>query len=464
MLKGKTEIELKNVITGELEKYDDENMVTKALSDFFSHNIEGGLFNVSGSPNDLSGVMIPICNNSIGGILLFADPLTEDENVYYAPSANPCTGYASNDVNATANVMRGSLNLTETEKLENGYKFVWDFATSQANGTISAVALTHRLGGIGYMGDPYDNTNKLWHMKDQGWDCNATIRTAYINAVEANFEGNYFITIGMNTSNEIVIQKIRKPYRTVGLNDTMIDNQAIVLEENKITPTIFIMSNPSNNSGNYDFFNGKDGHWYGFWHDANSSGNASVKWIKIKKSDFSFSEGTWTLDNCQLQSAGYHYGYNTGPGRNVMSAMLNGFVYMMSYNRQYIYKINANNGADVTKIKLGFTSNYSTQDSYYRNTSMYMFVLGDWVCCSDFRISSDDKVYKCANSMPVSYSGTPFFEYGPFYIAYGGYDSRSVRRELFLRTSYLATINNLSTSVIKTADKTMKITYTIEEQ
>ena len=66
--------------------------------------------------------------------------------------------------------------------------------------------------------------------------------------------------------------------------------------------------------------------------------------------------------------------------------------------------------------------------------------------------------------MPVGYSGTPLFEDGPFYISYGGYDSRSVRRDFFMRTPYLATINNLSTSVIKTADKTMKITYTIEEQ
>lgn len=464
MLKGKTVIELKNLITGELEIYDDENMVTKALSDFFSHNIEGGLFNVSGSPNDINGNMVPLCKNAIGGILLFADPLAEDENTYFAPSANPCTGYASNDVNATANVMRGSLNLTETVKLDNGYKFVWDFATSQANGTISAVALTHKWGGIAYMGDPYDNSNKRWHMKDQGWDCNATIRTAFLFAVEANIESNYFITIGLNTSNEVVIQKIRKPYRTVGLNDTMLDNQAIVLEENKLTPTTFIMSNPGNNNGNYDFLDGKDGNWYGFWHDSNSSGNATVKWIKIKKSDYSFSEGTWTLDNCQIQSAGYRSGYNTGPSRNVQSVMLNGYVYMMSYNRQSVYKINANNAADVTQIKLGFTSNYSCQDSYYRNCSMYMYTLGDWVCGSDFRISSDDKVYKCANTMPVSYSGTPFFEYGPFYISYGAYDSRSVRRELFMRTSYLATINNLSTSVIKTADKTMKITYTIEEQ
>ena len=416
------------------------------------------------SPNDLHGNMIPLCKKGSGGIRLCAEPVVEDENVYYAPSANPCTGYASNDVNSTANVMRGSLNLTESMKLDKGYKFVWDFATSQANGTISAVALTHKWGGIGYMGDTYDNTNKRWHMKSMGVDANATIRTAYINAVEVNFTGNYMITIGLNTSNEIVIQKIRKAYRTVGLNDTMIDNQIIIMEENKITPTIFIMSNPSNNSGNYDFFDGKDGYWYGFWHDANSSGNAVVKWIKIKKSDYSFSEGTWTLDNCQLQNAGYRSGYNTWPGRNVQSVLLNGYLYMMAYNKQSVYKINVNNAADVTQIKLGFTSNYSCQDAYYRNTSMYMFVLGDWVCGSDFRIASDDTVYKCANSMPVGYSGTPLFEYGPFFISYGGYDSRSVRREFFMRTPYLATINNLSTSVIKTADKTMKITYTIEEQ
>lgn len=464
MLKGKTIIELKDVVTGEVEKYQDENMITKALSDFFSHNIEGSLFSLSGNTNDLNGNMIPLCKNAIGGILLFADPLVEDENSYFAPSANPCTGYASNDVNSTANVMRGSLNLTESTKLDKGYKFVWDFATSQANGTISAVALTHKFGGIGYMGDLYDNTNKRWHMKDQSWDANATIRTAYMNAVEVSFEGNYFITIGMNTSNEVVIQKIRKAYRSVGLNDTMLDNQIVLLEENKLTPTTFIMSNPSNNNGNYDFFDGKDGYWYGFWHDANSSGNAVVKWIKIKKSDYSFSEGTWTLDNCQLQSIGYRGGYNTSPGRNVMSVLLNGFLFVMAYNKQSVYKININNAADVTQIKLGFTSNYSTQDSYYRNGSMYMFSLGDWVCGSDFRIASDDTVYKCANSMPVSYAMTPLFEYGPFFIAYGGYDSRSVRRELFMRTPYLATINNLSTSVIKTADKTMKITYTIEEQ
>ena len=35
---------------------------------------------------------------------------------------------------------------------------------------------------------------------------------------------------------------------------------------------------------------------------------------------------------------------------------------------------------------------------------------------------------------------------------------------MFLRTPYLGTINNLSSAVVKTADKTMKITYTLTDE
>ena len=34
----------------------------------------------------------------------------------------------------------------------------------------------------------------------------------------------------------------------------------------------------------------------------------------------------------------------------------------------------------------------------------------------------------------------------------------------YILTPYLATINNLSQAVVKNADKTMKITYTLTEQ
>ena len=52
------------------------------------------------------------------------------------------------------------------------------------------------------------------------------------------------------------------------------------------------------------------------------------------------------------------------------------------------------------------------------------------------------------------------YAYQEYFYSYYGYH---FRKELYLYTPYLATINNLSTPVIKTADKTMKVTYTLTE-
>lgn len=46
-----------------------------------------------------------------------------------------------------------------------------------------------------------------------------------------------------------------------------------------------------------------------------------------------------------------------------------------------------------------------------------------------------------------------------YYCSYG-----SNNGSFALRTDYLATINNLESPVVKTADKTMKVTYTLQEQ
>ena len=62
----------------------------------------------------------------IGGILLFSKALEEDTGHIYELSDNLPVAYASNDVNSTANTARGSLNLTESMPIANGYKFVWE--------------------------------------------------------------------------------------------------------------------------------------------------------------------------------------------------------------------------------------------------------------------------------------------------------------------------------------------------
>ena len=463
-MKGITEIELTDVRTGQVEKHTETNLVTNAIAHFFSHNIEGMLFTINGNTNDLNDNMLPLCPNSIGGILLFSDTIEEDSNKYYAPSANPCVGYASNNVNGTTSIMRGSMNLTETKKLDNGYKFVWDFTTSQANGTISCVALTHKWAGLAYMGDTYNGNNFVWVMRSRNGESSGQARTAYINAVEIDPENNFLWTIGLNTSNEIIIQKIRMSFTSVGLNDTMLGSNYDVLSEVKLNPTSFAMADPKRNEGNYDFFDGKDGYWYGFMHEQNRDGNAVFNKIKINKADYSFTEETMIVNGARTHAVGYHSGYNVNPSRDVHSVLLNGFLYIVSYDNTKVYKINIDNPADVKEIPLGFTSNYTCNDDYYRSGSIYLTNIGDWIIGSDFLINTEDRVFKKANNAPWTYTSTPLFPYGPYLFSFGGYYANATRQNLFLATPYLATINNLETSVIKTADKTMKITYTIQEE
>lgn len=149
-LHGNMVIELTDENTGVVETIEEENMVTNAVNHILGLNPMGIFYAVAGQYDThllWNSELLPICPKMIGGILLYSDPLTEDADNIYAPTNKLPVAYASNDVNATANVARGSMNLTESKALDNGYRFVWEFTPSQGNGTIAAVALTGARGG-----------------------------------------------------------------------------------------------------------------------------------------------------------------------------------------------------------------------------------------------------------------------------------------------------------------------------
>ena len=143
-------LELTDVNTLEVETVTEENMITNAVNNILGINPMGIFYAATGEYDDAvlwNGSLLPICPNMIGGILLFPSALEEDADNLYQYSANMPVAYASNNVNSTANLARGSLNLTESKALDNVYKFVWEFTPSQGNGTIAAIALTSALGG-----------------------------------------------------------------------------------------------------------------------------------------------------------------------------------------------------------------------------------------------------------------------------------------------------------------------------
>ena len=93
--------------------------------------------------------------------------MNEDASDYYFPSAN-VTGYASQDAYAGLAVARGSFNQSEGGVQEDGsYKFVWDFATSQANGNIKSIALCpNMMGQIGASASIVDSERKDFYVKN----------------------------------------------------------------------------------------------------------------------------------------------------------------------------------------------------------------------------------------------------------------------------------------------------------
>ena len=122
MLKGHATIELKNVNTGEIQKYEHSNLVTNAIAENLT------LASKVISPSSVNDRFMPLNNLGMGGILLFENTLTEGANnvMLPSPSENTITGYASNDAYNSTDTKRGSRNGTESQVIDNGFKYVWE--------------------------------------------------------------------------------------------------------------------------------------------------------------------------------------------------------------------------------------------------------------------------------------------------------------------------------------------------
>lgn len=460
-LKGSMTIELTDSATGAVETVTEENMVTDAVNNIFSLNPLGVFYKVDDGYNDIGWgeKLLPICPNLIGGILLFAKPLTEDVSNIYPPADNLPVAYAGNDVNSTANVARGSINKAESKALSNGYKFVWEFTPSQGNGTIAAAALTSCWGGQNAFGSTAGSASTFLELKriSQG-DLSKDLQMKCAAAVEFDFEKEVLTTITFKNS-AVIITKLRVPVFTLGLNEQLNDTTMTVLEQKSVAVSTFKFTDDYGSTYG-DFFDGQDGFWYGFMSEGNSSGNATVYRVKISKTDYSVEENAWTLSKTYLDRIGSRDETGSYPDKPTYCVMRGGYLYVRAYNKKGIYKINANNSADVTLIPLGFTAAWKAMAG---SGEIYMMTVNGLVMGYDFLIGPDDKAVKIGGQTRFEDGSSPVFQYKNFLLQYGGAYSNSYRT-VYLLTPYLASINNLSTPVIKTTEKTMKITYTLTQE
>ena len=171
--KGQTKIELfeNGEKVGEVK---DSNMMTNMLSKVLNppRVVAGNV-----SSRDLLQGLTPIYNTTLGGLLLYENTIYEDVEAEFSSVSNKCIGHAGGEYSGVQ-ATRGTLNASETGYINKnekwrGYRYVWDFGTDKANGTISCACLTSKWGGnSGYgSGINYATTesNNYFHVSPESF-------------------------------------------------------------------------------------------------------------------------------------------------------------------------------------------------------------------------------------------------------------------------------------------------------
>lgn len=152
-MKGHTKIELTDLKTNEVTVIEKDNMVTDALKYLLQiHPCLKSLIE--------QGTII---GELIGGVLLFESPEDEDVNNFMPNPDNKMVarGFYGFTYSGESTQL-GSFNNLESGIQEDGsVRLVWDFNSSQGNGTISCVSLTSFAGAKSGLGDDIENVDIL---------------------------------------------------------------------------------------------------------------------------------------------------------------------------------------------------------------------------------------------------------------------------------------------------------------
>ena len=465
MLKGTMTIEMTDVHTGETETILEQNMVTNALTEIFKP------LGLAKNPETVLKSFAPYYQKLLGGILLFDRTIEENPNNIYPPADANLIGCAVyGNQNNTKGTKRGGYNQTESElNLTDRYmKFVYDFTTSQANGTISSVCLTHANGGytsyggadavlsssyplgvrlddgsLQYVytsytgaktGDKYSGYTKgsteLIFLIDRETDAVYYFRIDSANAITIIRRRAYLKSVSVLTS----------PYYTKELIDSVqvdglnLHTSYLAYNFDHADNCLYIITSPKSDL------------------DAGAAFNIT----KIAFENWAVTEYTITnTTNVRIETSGMYFAY-----------CHNGFVYIKSEDSPYaVYKIEISNPANVVKLKHnskaavdGYPRFAVNGRVYYENyNSTYQVHIANE---STNELLNPENGY-IFNSSRYRYCYTPFLnEPMMYYVSCGSNTTIGT----LLITNYLATINNLSEPVTKTVDKTMKITYIIQEQ
>lgn len=462
MIKGHSTIELTDKVTGKKEIYDNDNMVTNALTNFLN---TCGMWNNNVIKNVSAN---PLWNTLLGGILLFDAELEENANSIFPPISAKMVGNGSYNVaNSGVVTELGSFNTHESGVQQDGsLKLVYDFSTQQANGTIRSVALTSASGGLGGYGN------------ESSGESDSSKTTPFANYQSVDSLVNYKmdtinIIFGLDYTNDVFYTF---KYDNLAINDR----------------------NPNYNIANFWFNSGKLVLY---------KLKANVKFLSIKDNKYLHNDVLATYDiNVPDEIKTYMTSYYSTQFPIVVNGGSNKYVifskgliangsdfYVLKINDDYTtttYHCINNCGESIFvdygigKTKVDGCGNLVTLNE--SRTKAYKINIADSTNCAEIAGSSGGKIlfgignrvyavdqsgyiviYNTSSnkSLKTNYEIGDLTQY--YFVPTKGNDGLFVAWEnpedirLYKMSGYLATINNLQTPVVKTSSKTMKVTYTL---
>lgn len=477
-LKGTTVIELTNIKTGEIERYEDQNMTTQALSQL--HESIGNLKMATDclSASDMSSVdrayktYEPLYPLWLGGMVLWNEQIDENETTILQPKSIKMVGCAAyGSTNSTTSDCRGNYNSAESyftdSSVETSMKFVYDFATNQANGMINSVSLTSLAGGWnGFGGNEkandfigskgvFGSSFGCWVTRPYKFFYSSAYKVIYIDPDE-----DVFFEVGSLSTTTLKIYKCRANIHQRSVFKNM-------YQDHELLDTINI-SLPTTLSGTDT------------WLVKYDSDNNLLYVIVSPSSSSIASNGTFyviSVDMSNYETIVYTMTNKTGSTINAYSesmACYDGYIYY-NYSSAYVRKIKMDDSSYISIDNPTGVSNGGYSYPMVFNGMVYYFAGYTYISGNSTRTSN---VVACIDTKTNEAVATGFSGFGSYHLVpikghpmlY--YSSNSSTRDdsvtyyyggLFLIPLYLATINNLSRPIEKTSDKTMKITYTIQE-
>lgn len=422
ILHGHTTIELKDVRTGKRERIEHDNTFTTAMDLFLRGN---GSWNQSPWLNS-TWKSVPIYQRLLGGVYLFRDTIADDQGVYphFMPASNRMIANGSFGVgNATAVTELGTYNVNESYFTSSAMSFVYDWTTGQGNGQFQCVCLGSDVGG--YIGYGNKTSNAAHSTLKSIIENQAPIEIAC--GCTNNFDGYQGVLSG--------------PTLTLTRSADIFQGMIDIFPSGIDTITIEVPTDKIASDANKIWRCVGNGKIAVYPRDFDGDVYCGI---------YTISTSTWVWHEL-IAVGGVDLAYNSYVSEN-------GFFYVNSSDRSksFFYKFEADPSQD-SKAQASFSAldvpcTEIMPNFWYGNGYLYN--------------AGDDTLTRC-NGEKINYNGAYPDNVYPvdldsFRVLTTNYGNEYTKQ--YHNPFYLATVNNLDSSITKDQNTAMKLTYTITKE